>query len=197
MDNKTQPATNREHQSKWTLRNIILIALIAIFTGIIFWGAGFLHTALTVVLTPIGAAPFANDLLMGLWCMAGPLTGFVVRTFGSAFVGEFLGAAVEVFLGGQWGAGAFISGLVQGIGSELGFAFTGYKRYDWVGLNASIFTTVVVTFAWDMIKNGYNKFGIPLLLALFVTRYISTFIFGGVLTKMIVRLLDRSNAFSL
>lgn len=64
--------------------------------------------------------------------MAGPLTGFVVRTFGSAFVGEFLGAAVEVFLGGQWGAGAFISGLVQGIGSELGFAFTGYKRYDWV-----------------------------------------------------------------
>lgn len=197
MDNKTQPATNREHQSKWTLRNIILIALIAIFTGIIFWGAGFLYTALTVVLTPIGAAPFANDLLMGLWCMAGPLTGFVVRTFGSAFVGEFLGAAVEVFLGGQWGAGAFISGLVQGIGSEPGFAFTGYKRYDWVGLNASIFTTVVVTFAWDMIKNGYNKFGIPLLLALFVTRYISTFIFGGVLTKMIVRLLDRSHAFSL
>lgn len=38
MDNKTQPATNREHQSKWTLRNIILIALIAIFTGIIFFG---------------------------------------------------------------------------------------------------------------------------------------------------------------
>lgn len=196
MENNSQ-VNHKQHQSKGTLRNIILIALIAIFTGVIFWGIGFLYTALTVALTPIGAAPFANDILMGIWCMAGPLTGFMIRTAGSAFLGEFLGAAVEVFLGGQWGAGAFISGLVQGIGSELGFTFTGYKRYDWWSLNASIFTTVVVTFAWDMIKNGYDKFALPLLIGLFITRYISTFIFGGIVTKMIVKLLDRSNAFNL
>lgn len=196
MENNSQ-VNHKQHQSKWTLRNIILIALIAIFTGVIFWGIGFLYTALTVALTPIGAAPFANDILMGIWCMAGPLTGFMIRTAGSAFLGEFLGAAVEVFLGGQWGAGAFISGLVQGIGSELGFTFTGYKRYDWWSLNASIFTTVVVTFAWDMIKNGYDKFALPLLIGLFITRYISTFIFGGIVIKMIVKLLDRSNAFNL
>ena len=71
------------------------------------------------------------------------------------------------------------------------------KRYDWFGLNASIFTTVVITFAWDMIRNGYDKFSLPLLLGLFVTRYISTFIFAGVLTKMIVKLLDRSKAINL
>ncbi len=35
MDNKSQ-ATGGKKQSQWTLRNIILIALIAIFTGIIF-----------------------------------------------------------------------------------------------------------------------------------------------------------------
>ncbi len=64
MDNKSQVSGGKK-QSQWTLRNIILIALIAIFTGIIFWGAGFLYTALTVALTPIGMAPFANDLLMG------------------------------------------------------------------------------------------------------------------------------------
>ncbi|WP_283680128.1 ECF transporter S component [Lentilactobacillus sp. Marseille-Q4993] len=180
-------------QSQWTLRNIILIALIAIFTGIIFWGAGFLYTALTVALTPMGMAPFANDILMGLWTMAGPLSGFLIRTYGSAFIGEFLGSAVEVFMGGQWGAGAFISGLVQGVASELGFALTGYKKYNWVGLNASIFTTVVVTFAWDMIKNGYMHYSIIMLLGLFITRYISTFIFGGLLTKAIVNMLDRSH----
>jgi energy-coupling factor transport system substrate-specific component len=55
----------------------------------------------------------------------------------------------------------------------------------------------VVTFAWDMIKNGYDKFALPLLIGLFITRYISTFIFGGIVTKMIVKLLDRSNAFNL
>ncbi len=93
-------------QQRWSLRNIILIALIAIFCGLIFWGgAGFLYTALTVALTPLGMAPYANDILMGgLWCMAGPLTGYIIRIPGSAFLGEFLGSAVEVFLGGQWGS---------------------------------------------------------------------------------------------
>ncbi|GEP23455.1 MAG: ECF transporter S component [Lentilactobacillus diolivorans] len=197
MDNKVENHQQHQRQSAWNLRNIILIALIAIFCGIIFWGAGFLYTALTVALTPIGMAPAANDLLMGLWTMAGPLAGFVIRTYGSAFLGEFLGAAVEVFLGGQWGAGAFISGLVQGFGSELGFALTGYKHYDWIGLNASIFTTVVITFAWDIYKNGYGHFALPMIIGLFVIRYISTFVFGGLLTKAIVKLLNRSNAYNL
>ncbi|GAY73476.1 substrate-specific component YkoE of thiamin-regulated ECF transporter for hydroxymethylpyrimidine [Lentilactobacillus kosonis] len=99
---------DKQEKSPWTLHSIILVALIAIFSGIIFWGAGFLYTALTVALTPIGMAPFANDILMGLWTMAGPLTGYLIKTFGSAFLGEFLGSAVEVFLGGQWGRGLHI-----------------------------------------------------------------------------------------
>ncbi|WP_268912453.1 ECF transporter S component [Lentilactobacillus sp. SPB1-3] len=184
--------TNKK-KSPWTLHNIILVALIAIFSGIIFWGAGFLYTALTVALTPIGIAPFANDILMGLWTMAGPLTGYLIKTFGSAFLGEFLGSAVEVFLGGQWGAGAFISGIVQGVGSELGFALTGYKKYGWLGLNLSILTTVVITFAWDIIKNGYGHYAPLMIIGLFITRYISTFIFGGLLTKAITNMLDRSH----
>ncbi|KRM93239.1 ECF transporter S component [Lentilactobacillus senioris] len=179
-------------QQRWSLRNIILIALIAIFCGLIFWGAGFLYTALTVALTPLGMAPYANDILMGLWCMAGPLTGYIIRIPGSAFLGEFLGSAVEVFLGGQWGASAFISGLVQGIGSELGFTLTGYKHYDWLGLSASILSTTIITFAWDWFRSGYNQYGALMLIGLFVTRLISTFVFAGLLTRLITNLLDRS-----
>lgn len=180
------------NRQRWSLRNIILIALIAIFCGVIFWGAGFLYTGLTVMLTPLGMAPFANDILMGLWCLAGPLTGYLIRIPGSAFLGEFLGSAVEVFLGGQWGASAFISGIVQCFGSELGFTMTGYKRYNWGTLLLSCLTTTIVTYLWDWFRSGYNQYGLLMNLGLFATRFISTFVFGGVLTKLIANLLDRS-----
>ncbi len=39
-----------------------------------------------------------------------------------------------MLLGGQFGAGAILSGLIQGIGSELGFTFTGYRHYDKLAL---------------------------------------------------------------
>ncbi len=182
----------KKSRDTWSLRNIILVALIAIFCGVIFWGVDFIYNALTALLTPIGLGPAANDILMGLWTMAGPLAGYIIHKPGAAFLAEFLGSGVEAFLGGQWGAATFISGLVQGIPSELGFAVTGYKRYDWVSLNLSIFFTVVITFGWDMIRNGYSKYHFGLLIALFVIRYVSTFIFGGLLTRAISKMLDRS-----
>lgn len=58
------------------LRDIILLALIGIIFGVIYFAAGFVYNGLTVLLTPIGYGPMANDLTMGIWCMAGPLAGF-------------------------------------------------------------------------------------------------------------------------
>ncbi|MFC6255100.1 ECF transporter S component [Secundilactobacillus hailunensis] len=182
-----------KYSNAWHLRDIILLTLIAIFFGVIYWIVGPVYNLLTVALTPVGLGPAANDILMGIWVMAGPLSGYVFKKVGSATLGEFLGSVVEMFLGGQWGASTMISGVVQGIASELGFTFTGYKRYDWFSLNLSVLTTTIVTFGWDMIRNGYAKYNIGLLIALFVIRLISTWIFAGVLTKAIVKLLDRTH----
>ncbi len=56
------------HQDKKLhVRDIILLALIGIIFGAIFMGTDFIYNALTVVLTPIGLAPMANDLMMGLF----------------------------------------------------------------------------------------------------------------------------------
>ena len=70
------------------LRDIILLALIGIIFGVIYFAAGFVYNGLTVLLTPIGYGPMANDLTMGIWCMAGPLAGFLLRTPGAAFLGQ-------------------------------------------------------------------------------------------------------------
>ncbi|KRM57580.1 ECF transporter S component [Secundilactobacillus malefermentans] len=177
----------------WHLRDIITLALISIFFGVIYWVIIPLYNGLTIALTPIGLGPAANDILMGVWVMAGPLAGYMFRIAGSATLGELLGSVVEMFLGGQWGASTLISGIVQGIGSELGFTLTGYKLYNWFSLSLSVFTTTVVTFGWDMIRNGYNKYHIGLLLTLFLIRLVSTFFFSGVLVKLIMNLLEKSH----
>ena len=174
------------------LRDIILIALIGIIFGVIYFAAGFVYNGLTVLLTPIGYGPMANDLTMGIWCMAGPLAGFLLRTPGAAFLGEFLGAAVEMLLGDQWGAANLISGAVQGIGSELGFTFTLYKMYNWLTLLISSLTLTFVTFGWDWFRNGYNKFGFKNVYY-FSGRLLSMFFFCGVLVMLIERLLERSH----
>ena len=64
---------------KLHVRDIILIALIAIIFGFIYLASDSLYNALTALLTPIGYGMLANDIMMGIWCMAGPLAGFLVR----------------------------------------------------------------------------------------------------------------------
>ena len=150
------------------LRDIILLALIGIIFGVIYFAAGFVYNGLTVLLTPI-------------------------RTPGAAFFGEFLGAAVEMLLGDQWGAANLISGAVQGIGSELGFTFTLYKMYNWLTLLISSLTLTFVTFGWDWFRNGYNHFSGQMLIIMLIARFISMFVFSGILVKLITNLLQRAH----
>lgn len=178
---------------RWHLRNIILVTLLAIFLGVIFWAITPLYTVLTAVLVPFGLSSLANDLLLGVWVMAGPLAGYLIRIPGAAILGEFLGSVVEMFLGNAWGAGTLISGALQGLGAELGFTMTRYRHYNWLTLLLSALTTTIVTFAWSLIKEGYGAYHFQLLALLLGVRFLSIFCFSGILTHLIANLLVRAH----
>lgn len=180
-------------KNTWSLRNIILLTLISIICGVIFFATGLLYDSLSIALTPSGLAPLTNDLLLGLWTMAGPLAGFIFKRPGASLLSELIGSIVEMFIGGQWGAATIISGLEQGIASELGLTVTKYKHFDWLGVIATTISTTIFTFIWDWFQNGYNQYSTHLLVILFITRFISVLIFGGVLVKAIVNMLKNSN----
>ncbi|WKN29006.1 ECF transporter S component [Apilactobacillus kunkeei] len=180
-------------KNTWSLRNIILLTLISIICGIIFFATAFLYNAVSLVLTPYGLAPLANDLLLGLWVMAAPLAGFIFKRPGAPLLAEVIGSIVEMFLGGQWGVETVITGIEQGIATELGFVATKYKHFDWLGVIATTITTTVITFIYDWFKNGYNAYATHLLIIMFIVRFISIFIFGGVLSKLIANMLEKSH----
>ncbi|MFD1125432.1 ECF transporter S component [Lentilactobacillus raoultii] len=177
---------------QFTLKNIILLTLISLFFGVIYWSLGPIYTALTAFLTPFGLGPAANDVLEGIWVMAGPLAGFVFKLPGAATLTETLSAVVEMFIGGQFGAAAILAGLLQGFGAELGFLLTGYKFWNWFSLALSVFFVTIMTFARELIFYGYAKYALSYLLLLFIIRLISTFIFSGILNMMILKMLYKT-----
>lgn len=181
--------TVQEHKRGWALRDVIFLAIIAIFFGVIYqvWGASYYALAAIPALKP-----FANDMTIGVWLMAGPLAGVLLRKVGATLIGEVLAAVVEMLLFSSWGAATLLYGFVQGISSELGFTLTGYKNWDKLGLTLSVITSTLITFAWDLFNSGYLAYKPGLLLALFIIRLISVGFFAGILVYLIKVLVEKS-----
>lgn len=186
---QTVSDSTRRH---WALRDVLLLAFVAVFIGFIFWVLGPVYNVLAAALTPLGLAPFANDLLLGGWMMAAPLASILIRQAGAGLLGELFAAAVEMLLGGQWGVATLLSGLVQGIASEAGFAVLAYKDWHWRGIFSSAVTGAVITFIWSLFRDGYASYHIGLLVALFLTRFVSLLFFGGVLVVAIQKLIEKA-----
>ena len=162
---------------KWSLKDVILMALLAFLFGGVFMGAGFLYVALEVALTPGGYQPFANEILFGLWTMAAPMIG-----------------VLEMLMGSHFGVGVLVSGFIQGLGTEVGFFATGYKRYDTFSLTLGAIGTVVFSFIYEYFKLGYGAYSLGFLVALIVVRFISVFVFGVVFVKIVMNLLEKVKA---
>ncbi|CMW67914.1 cobalt ABC transporter permease [Streptococcus pneumoniae] len=173
---------------KWQLKDVILLAFLSIFFGGVFVGSGYVYNILSLLLTPLGLQAFANEILFGLWCMAAPIAAIFVPRVGSATIGEVLAALAEVLYGSQFGLGALLSGLVQGLGSEFGFIVTKNRYESWLSLTANSIGITLVSFVYEYIKLGYYAFSLPFVLSLLVVRFISVYFFCTILVRAIVKL---------
>ena len=102
---------------RWSLRDVVLLAFLAFLFGGVFMGADAIYAVLAAALTPLGYAPFANEILFGMWVMAAPMTTMLLRKKGSSILGECLAALAEMLYGSYFGPAVLLSGFVQGLGS--------------------------------------------------------------------------------
>ncbi|GAA1286949.1 MULTISPECIES: ECF transporter S component [Brachybacterium] len=106
--------------------DLLVTVLIGAAFGVAFLGYGQLYTLigpLTAVFKP------AEGLLAGIWFLPAVLAALIVRKPGAALLAEMIAAVLEMLLGGQWGWGTAVSGLLQGGGVELAFALLRYRRF--------------------------------------------------------------------
>ncbi|GET15001.1 ECF transporter S component [Ligilactobacillus agilis] len=180
--------TTNQKKKAWSLQDVILLAIIAIFFGIIYQLWGYTYYALAA--TPLKV--YANDATLGVWIMAGPLAAILLKKAGASVIGEVLAATVEMLLFSSWGAANLISGLIQGLASELGFTLTAYKNWGALSLTLATITSTIVTFAWDLFQSGYAAYNFALLVSLFIIRLLSIGFFAGLLVYLIKALLNKS-----
>ena len=142
--------------SSWRVVDIVVVSVLGVAVGVIFWlwSAGYgLISAFTVAFPPVGA------LYGGGWLIAGVLGGLVIRKPGAALYCELIAATVEGLLGTHFGFTVLLSGLIQGLGAELGFAAFRYRKFNLpvallagalAGLAMGINDSLVWNIAWAL-----------------------------------------------
>ncbi|WP_291791348.1 ECF transporter S component [Brevibacterium sp.] len=110
----------RRTGTRWRVVDIVVAAIIGVAAGVVFlaWSSSVypVFSSWSSV-----AFPPALGLIAGMWVLAGPLGGLIIRKPGAALFCELLAATTEAALGSQFGPQILITGTLQGLGAELVF----------------------------------------------------------------------------
>ena len=129
MTEQERSSVIRKHSNKWRVVDIVVTAIIAVASGVIFWGWDIVCTAPLAIFEAV--TPGFEGLLNAFWLFAGPLAAIIVRKPGAALFAETLAETLELTMGNQWGVGgSLIVGIMQGLGAEIGFAIFAYKKWN-------------------------------------------------------------------
>ncbi|MFS0706067.1 ECF transporter S component [Cellulomonas sp. 179-A 9B4 NHS] len=139
-----------------TLSELVLLTVLAVVFGFLYWALVQAWAALQVAMGPFG--DLAQHVLIGGWMVVAPLALHIVRKPGVGVVVELVAALVEVaFLASPVGPMLLVVGLVQGVGAELAFTLTRYRRYGWwvfvaSGVSAGLASTLLGTlrYGWHL-----------------------------------------------
>lgn len=130
----TQRTGNREIRAsgqltRWRTIDLLTCAFLGVAFGVAYWAWGLAYQApsdaVSAGFPPLGA------LFAWPWLVAGMVGMLVIRRPGAAIFTEVLAAVVSMLIGTQWGMTTLVSGIVQGVGVELGFAAFGYATFRW------------------------------------------------------------------
>jgi energy-coupling factor transport system substrate-specific component len=112
---------------RWRVVDLVVASVLAVACGALFLLWNIAAEGPIKLLAPV--LPGLQGLLNGPWLIAGPLAGLVVRKPGAAVYAELVAAALELLVLPTYGPVVLLSGLLQGLGAEVVFAFLLYRHF--------------------------------------------------------------------
>ncbi|MCO7221453.1 ECF transporter S component [Klenkia sp. PcliD-1-E] len=173
---------------KWRTVDIVTTAVLGVAFGVVFILWNLVNSAIALV-------PPVSGIMNGVYLMPGLVAGLLVRKPGAATFASTLAAAVSL-LASPYGGIIVVYGLVQGLGGELGFALTRYRRFGWgtavlAAVTAGLSTSVLdLTLYYPSVSTWGVK--VPYT----VLTVVSSVVIAGVLGLLLVRALARTGALS-
>jgi energy-coupling factor transport system substrate-specific component len=135
--------------TEWRTRDIVIVAVIGVTFGLVFWVWGILWNGPLAVLG--GLALPILDLGYAIWLIPAVLAPLIVRKPGAALFAELVAAGLSALLGSVWSIDTLLSGFVQGAAAELVFAFTLYRRWTFPVLAAAALASAAAAWVHDWV----------------------------------------------
>lgn len=117
---------------RWRTIDLLTCAFLGVAFGVAYWGWGLAYEAPSRAVS--AGYPPLGGLFAWPWLVAGMVGMLVIRRPGAAILTELIAAVVSALIGTGWGVTVLYSGLLEGIGVELGFALLAYRAFGWAPL---------------------------------------------------------------
>jgi energy-coupling factor transport system substrate-specific component len=176
---------------RWRTIDLLTAAFLGVAFGVAYWGWGLAYEAPANAIS--AGFPPLSALVVWPWLVAGIVGGLVIRRPGAALFTELLAAIVSALIGTQWGLTVLVSGFLQGLGVELGFAIFGYQLFRWAPLLVGGF----LGGAFEAVYEWYSywtDWGFGYKIAYLFLLGGSVAIFGSIVAVSITRLLANAGA---
>ncbi|MET0161136.1 MAG: ECF transporter S component [Microbacteriaceae bacterium] len=171
------------------LRDIVLLVMLGVVFGFLYWALVQAWNALAVAMGPAG--DLAQHVLFGGWLLVAPLAVAIIRRPFVGVIAEVIASVIEVvFLGSPAGPTLLIAAALQGAGSELPFALTRYRRYGWWVFAVSGVLGAGLVFFYSAFRAGW--YGQEILFLRLGMQLVSGLVLGGLLAKVLVDALRRT-----
>jgi len=185
----TGPTTGSGRQHRFTLKDLVLIVVLGVVFGFLYWALVQAWTGLSILLGPAG--DLAQHVLLGGWLLVAPIAVAIVRTRFAGILAEVLASVIEVvFLGSAVGPMLILAAAIQGAGSELPFAVRRYSSFGWGSYALSGLLGAGFVFIFSAFRFGW--YGQDLFFIRLVIQLASGVILGGLLAKVIVDALAKT-----
>jgi energy-coupling factor transport system substrate-specific component len=176
---------------RWNTREIVLVAVLAVVFGFLYMQWVPLWLAARALGAQVG-----QEAVFGFWFIAGLLAAYIIRKPGVALLGEFLAALAEIFFGAPAGPPLLITGLMQGLGAELVFAATRYRRWGLPTMLLAGAVAALVALPWNWYRLGYFALDPGFQALLVVVRLVGGALWGGLVSKALGDALARTGVLS-
>lgn len=186
--------TASQTSTRWRTIDIVIAALVAVAGAVLFWAWNAIYGAISA---PFAAFPPGKGLLLGGWLIPAVLGPLLIRKPGAALFCELVAASGELIAGSPWGMAVLLSGLVQGIGAEIGFALFRYRRWSLMpamvaGALAGLFGSFNETF----VAGYYAAFSLDWKLIYILCGVISGALLAGAVSWLLTRAIAATGALS-
>ena len=178
----------REQIKSYKTREWIIIASLAAVMGVFLY---FMDTMWSVFSNLLG--PTFMALTFGIYALSALLPGYLLRKPGAALLGSVFAAVINILVGSPFGIHIIVAGSLQGLGAEVAFGITRYKKYG-IGnfMLAGIFITLFVS-SRDYFVFSLGMLPPALLIATLAIRIVSISIISYFICVAIGAALKKTN----